>query len=215
MNGKLLAVEGISGAGKTTLAHKLVDILTSNGLKAVYNHGAFSFTDVGRTFKNYTRTTPELFSSSYYIADLVQNTLLNIKPLLQDGYIIVQDRYYDSIISYVLAGGIYTDQKIDIQPIVDLYLELDLLIEPDLFVWCHAPQQTIINRLSHSDSSELQHHRYINHPDFILLVQQQFQRLFEKKANTTVVLDTQDGAFVDTVYSQILHNIVLSQPLKK
>ncbi len=48
MKNNFIVFEGICGSGKTTLCNRLVDKLKLYGIDAVYNHGALTYTDIGR-----------------------------------------------------------------------------------------------------------------------------------------------------------------------
>lgn len=146
--GKLIVIEGISGSGKSTLANEMLAYMTSLGIDCVYNHGACTRTATGQQFKEITRDQPSLFSTSYYVADLVQDYLQYVQPLLNRGVTVIQDRYIHSIITYVKAySKVEHDTFLDISPVIECYLGLDLLAQPDMNILCYADLSVIQERL--------------------------------------------------------------------
>lgn len=179
--GKLIVLEGSCGTGKSTLAHYLKKSFESRGMKTIYNHGSLSFTEIGREFKKKTQSYPKIFSTSYYIADLIQLTVRFIRPWLEEGYVVIQDRYSDSIITFVNAFSKMNDINVEIEPVIDLYKELDLLETPDSIVWCYASVDLICKRL---DSMDIAHQKYLETPELIQLVQNELNELYKDKVHS-------------------------------
>lgn len=184
--GKLIVLEGVSGTGKSTIARAIKSYLESEGIKAIYNHGALTYTDIGRQFKKQIKNYPHFMSSAYYIADLVQVTVKYIKPWLQQGYYVIQDRYSDSITSFVRGIGRLTGSDVDVQPVIRLYQDLGLIEKPDILIFCRAPFEVIQERLSRDDTS---HDKYLAHPELIQYVQQEFSNLI-RQYKDPIILDT-------------------------
>lgn len=183
--GKLIVLEGSCGTGKSTLAHDLKTLLESQGIKVIYSHGALSLTKIGRGFKKTTQFYPELFATSYYIADLVQLTLRFIKPWLDAGYVVIQDRYSDSILSYVRAYASLNGVRVDLKQIINLYEELGLLEIPNSIVWCYASEDVIFKRLN---SKDVAHRKYFSSPELIRSVQDEFAKLYENRVRNGEVI---------------------------
>ena len=179
--GKLLVVEGICGSGKSTTANRIVSLLQEKGYKSVYNHGACTYSEEGQQFKKIIRGYPEFLSTNFYIADIVQDTIRTLKPYLEDGYIVVQDRYFDSINSYVSAIGKINGFEVNINPIIESFITLGLLIKPDLTIWCRANCDEILRRLSSSDDFEIQHQKYVQDPSLVSALEQEYALLFAQR----------------------------------
>lgn len=186
--GKFIVLEGICGAGKSTAAEQLEKLMNNRGLKTVYNHGACTYTDTGQSFKAMVRAYPDLFATSYYVADLVQNTVRQIIPWLEAGYTVIQDRYVDSITSYIRAFHGGEQISLDIKPVIDLYTEMGLLINPDLNILCHAPSDVILSRLESSDASEIQRRTYSANPLMIEIVQRELMKLADERSSKEAVI---------------------------
>ncbi len=97
----LIAIEGIDGAGKTTIVKYLVEELRRRGYDVV------SFkepTDLYRDkIKNAKNPEEELI---LFIKDREYDVENNVKPALERGKIVIMDRYYYSTIAYQGAKGI-------------------------------------------------------------------------------------------------------------
>jgi len=178
--GKLIVFEGVCGVGKTTVARQLIDRLSAMGLQSIYNHGACTYTELGRRFHQLTEDMSVPFSTAFYLADLVQDTVRQIKPWLERGLYVIQDRYADSIIAYRRAWGRQSGESMDPSPVIDLYTELDLLEVPELTVWFQAPRQVLLGRLAVARPTSV-HKRYLEDPVFLDLVQEEFERLTRAK----------------------------------
>lgn len=130
-NNKFIVLEGICCSGKTTFSNKLLEKMTPLGLKGVYNHGAMTYTTLGREFYNTTSKMDTSISAVYYFVDLIINTRDFIKPTLQhEDVVIVQDRYFDSITTYTNAYGIYLNKDCNIYRVADVLLEEQYLVPP-------------------------------------------------------------------------------------
>lgn len=201
--GKLIVLEGSCGTGKSTLAHDLKTRFESQGMKAIYGHGALSLTEIGRDFKKATQFYPEFLSTSYYIADLVQLTSRCIKPWLDAGYVVIQDRYSDSIVSYVRAYANLNSVNADLGQIIDLYEELGLLETPDSIVWCYASEEIIFNRL---DSRDVAHHKYFSNPELIKSVQNEFAKLYEHRVRNgeVILFETDKERNTESIIEKLL-----------
>ncbi len=103
--GLLVAIEGIDGAGKTTLAKGIVSSLRAHGLKADY-----TMEPTRELIGNLIRSLPNEYRDGriealLYAADRLYHYESYIKPRLENGVIVVVDRYIHSSIAYQGALG--------------------------------------------------------------------------------------------------------------
>ena len=129
--GRLIAFEGIDGAGKTTQAKRLVDRIRAAGRTARYTkeptdgpHGAAL-----RASATTGRLEPEQ-ELALFLADRREHVRDELEPALDRGEIVVVDRYYLSTAAYQGARGldpsaILRDNEA-FAPIPDLCVLLDL-----------------------------------------------------------------------------------------
>jgi len=104
----LVVFEGIDGSGKTSLSECVMSRLIGKG----YNVSWFKNpTDmkwghaIRKIFENGIRLHPEVESEMFRL-DRVENVEDQIKPALDDGNIVLQDRYYFSTAAYQGAAGL-------------------------------------------------------------------------------------------------------------
>ncbi len=106
--GKLIAVEGIDGSGKTTQSFMLVDGLIKNGFKAVYTTEPTyeRVGDILRLHVSRMKIRMPVYEALLFSADRFEHITKFIKPKIESGAIIVSDRYIYSTIAYQGAAGL-------------------------------------------------------------------------------------------------------------
>jgi len=106
--GRLIVIEGIDGAGKTTQAKTLVRRLRRRGYACRYlrepTRGRWG-REIKRLALKAGSLTPEE-ELQLFLIDRRENVARNIRPALRAGRIVVLDRYYFSTIAYQGAKGI-------------------------------------------------------------------------------------------------------------
>lgn len=107
--GQLITFEGGEGAGKTTLISQVAESLEKND-KAVVITREPGGSDLGISIRNWllekdskVKISP-LAELMLFLADRVQHIQEVIQPALDDGKIILCDRFHDSTIAYQGAG---------------------------------------------------------------------------------------------------------------
>lgn len=134
--GLLVVVEGIDGAGKTTLAQTMADQLRSAGV-CVSMGKEPTQGQWGRKLRESAsagRMTPadELH---YLLADRREHVANVIAPALARGEVVILDRYFPSMVAYQGAAGLAVDELLlanDFAPRPDVLLLLDLTPEQGL-----------------------------------------------------------------------------------
>ena len=129
MNGRLIVFEGLDCSGKTST---IEEIIRTNS-NYVYNKGVGSNTFLGRNALRF----PCTFS---FFSELIYNMLFRVKPLLEAGKTVLQDRYDISISSYLpLADKWYN------QAFIKFFERF--LIKPDAVVYLYLPLEERVKRL--------------------------------------------------------------------
>jgi len=107
--GLLICIEGLDKSGKTTQSRLLVESLRNKGFDAVYTTEP-SNGEIGRFIRRYILQRRERVSISVeallFAADRIDHVEREIKPLLNDGKIVVSDRYVYSSLAYQGAAGL-------------------------------------------------------------------------------------------------------------
>ena len=184
-----VVLEGICCSGKTTTSRTLGEKITELGFQVVYNHGALTYTELGREFKDITVEKDFPITTLYYFVDLLVNTQNFIKPHLSTpNTIVIQDRYYDAITTYIKAYGDYCGRDCEIYHIPDVLIQENYLIKPTVIIFCIPPFEVIIKRMKESKTTTV-HDYYRQHPRFLKMVYDEL----EKKANDcsgSIIIDT-------------------------
>ncbi len=135
--GFFIAIDGIDGAGNTTHSRLLVEWLQSLGLKAVYTMEP-SDSDVGLLIRtrilSKKREADPRELALLFAADRIRHSL-EIGRLVEEGYIVVSDRYVESSIAYQSAQGVPLDWILEINKYArkpDLQIILD--VEPEIAI---------------------------------------------------------------------------------
>ncbi len=132
--GLLIAVEGIDGAGKTTVAATLAQWCGERGLLCGLSKEPTSL-EWGRKLRESASagrlTLPE--EMEMFQKDREQHVRDSIQPALDEGAIMILDRYYWSTAAYQGARGADVDEVVEYNeatfPVPDLVLLLDLPVE--------------------------------------------------------------------------------------
>jgi dTMP kinase len=131
--GLLIAFEGIDGAGKTTQAQKLKDYLVRKGQDVVVFKEPTTSSTWGRKIASMGKTGRHLTAeeeSKHFLEDRRYDVDKNIRPALQQGKIVIMDRYYYSSMAYQGAKGMKTsiiEKANSFAPKPDLVLLLNIL----------------------------------------------------------------------------------------
>ncbi len=112
MKGKLIAFEGIDGVGKTTQAKLLLEYLETRDYPVKYIKDP-SKGPYGEKIRQLAQSNKRLDPEEEYhlfMKDRQENVRDHILPSLNQGTIVIMDRYYYSTIAYQGALGLSTDR---------------------------------------------------------------------------------------------------------
>ena len=139
-----ITFEGIDGCGKTTQLDKAYDFLTASGL-TVYKLREPGSTRVAEKIReillgkgNTLSDTTELLLYEAARSDIVEK---EIRPLLNDGHIVLCDRFYDSTTAYQGYG-----RKLDIDMVKKLHRVAVGDLVPDLTYLFDLDLKTALTR---------------------------------------------------------------------
>jgi dTMP kinase len=105
--GLFIALEGIDGSGTTTHTKLLNKWLRKKGFEVVETHEPTN-ERIGRLIREILRdtTVSPAIDALLFAADRIDNTLNKIQPALDQGKIVITDRYVESSIAYQCSSGL-------------------------------------------------------------------------------------------------------------
>jgi len=144
--GVFICIEGLDASGKTTHAHRLVRNLRRKGFDAVYTTEP-SRGEIGRFIRTYIlqrkRRVPSVVEALLFAVDRVDHVEKEIKPALENGKIVVSDRYVYSSLAYQGAAGL------DLKWIEEINR---LTLPPDLAIYIDVPPEAVVKRIRRKKS---------------------------------------------------------------
>lgn len=138
-SGKLIAVEGLDGSGKSTQIHLVKRWLELEGYRVFFTQWNSSAlvkraTTRGKTQRLLTPTTFSLIHATDF-ADRYERQIL---PLLRAGYIVLADRYIFTAFARDVVRGV------DQEWVSQLY---SFAVHPDITFYFRVPLETSLNRI--------------------------------------------------------------------
>ena len=155
MIGVLVNLEGIDGCGKSTQSKLLLEKLEGEGEKVIIlkeptkrPHGQKLWDVLHGKRKATNEEILELF-----VLDRIQHVEEKIQPALDDGTVILMDRYYYSSMAYQVAGGI------DVEEIREKHV---FAPNPDVVLIFDLPVSVALERVKgHSDADEFEKEEHL------------------------------------------------------
>jgi dTMP kinase len=145
LTGALIALEGIEGSGKSTIAQRLVQKMGKAGMRAVLTREPGG-TAIGEQIREILlrQSSSSMLATTemlLFAAARAQHVGELIRPALAEGFIVVTDRFSDSSLAYQWGARGLEKRA------VDLALELATNgLEPDLKVLLDLPVETALRR---------------------------------------------------------------------
>ncbi len=139
LSGKLYVLEGIDHVGKTTLINKLVNKLNNEGITcSTYSFPGKEKGTLGNIVydmhhhqsKYFSETLNNISLQMLHVASHIDNIIRRIIPDLQNGKIVILDRFYWSTYAYGLAADI--DKQM-----------MDSIIAPEIKLLSNLPLQQV------------------------------------------------------------------------
>lgn len=209
----LISLEGIDGAGKTTQSSMLVNKLTDEGFNVICVRLPSKDTDITCEIREIvckSRSSGEGMLTetevALMLATFIETTEKDIKPSLEQGKIVVCDRYYDSTLVYQGRLGGADKSMIEktfkdwlgIKP--DLTLLLDITIDNS--------RNRVRSRGGHIDKFEAMS------DDVITQMRSDFIALAEKNIDRFSIIDA-NIVDQDQIHNAILATVKSSNAWKK
>ncbi len=154
--GKLFTFCGLDGCGKTTMLNRLKADLEKENYKVAVTKQPTDFVRNSKIFRTYM-DSPDHYAYDYRslsllaASDRLQHTSKAIVPMMDDGKIVLSDRYFYSCLANLMARGYREDKWI--------YEVAQSLIEPDAAFFFDLPVADAVNRVR---SRPAERNRYID-----------------------------------------------------
>ena len=137
MKGLFITFEGCEGSGKTSLINRLVAYLETKGIKVYKTRepgGSKIAEDIRNVILDVNNTNMDSITEALlYAASRRQHLVEKVIPYVEDGYVVICDRYLDSSLAYQgHARGIGIDKVYDINVAATNGMMPDLTIYIDL-----------------------------------------------------------------------------------
>ncbi|MFA5879693.1 MAG: dTMP kinase [Candidatus Margulisiibacteriota bacterium] len=138
-SGKLIAVEGLDGSGKSTQVYLLKRWLEDQNLKVFFTEWNSSLIVKKATSKGKKRQllTPTTFSL-IHATDFADRYERQVLPLLKGGYIVLADRYFYTAYVRDITRGCHKNW------VKNLY---NFAVPPDLTFYFKVPLEVALNRI--------------------------------------------------------------------
>lgn len=126
MAGLFISFEGGEGSGKSTAINLIKDKLTEKGLKVIVTRepGGVSVSEqIRKVILDINNQMSKETEALLYAASRTEHLYRKVIPLVNDGYIVISDRYIDSSLAYQgYARGIGIEKVLEINMFAKEYL---------------------------------------------------------------------------------------------
>ncbi|MBO3762816.1 MAG: dTMP kinase [Thermoproteota archaeon] len=146
--GKIIAIEGIDGSGKTTVSTEIYSFLSSKGVPIYYSFEP-TYTKIGSIIHRFLRGEIPLDSHSQallFAADRLEHLSREIIPYIKQGKNVILDRYVHS--SYAYQGALLNDLKW-------IMTINKFALAPDLAIYIDVPPSVAIRRIRKKGRSNI------------------------------------------------------------
>ncbi len=188
MRGKFITFEGIDGSGKSTQLRMLASELRVRGLDVVTTMEPGG-TPLGRRLREAFLETEEnvspLAELLLFAADRAQHINLLIKPYLEQGRIVISDRYADATFAYQGAGRGFAEEKVN--QVIQIATDG---LKPDLTLFFDISVDKAISRTnSRSDSETVKNRMDAETVEFYERVRSAYLKIAETENERFRVID--------------------------
>lgn len=197
--GLFISIEGPDGSGKTTIAKMVVDKLNNEGYKTLYTREpggvkiAENIRDIILDVKN--TNLDARCEALLYAASRRQHLVEKVIPALNDGYIVISDRFVDSSLAYQgYARGIGIDEvySINMFAIDKSWPDLTILLDISPSVGLKRIMENRQNEINRLDLEDINFHNKVH---------QGYEIIKEKYKDRITLVDANKS--VDEVFNQV------------
>ena len=197
MKGLFITFEGIEGCGKSTQAKLLAEYLRNQG-KVVFltrEPGGPKISEQIREILLSTKNNEMLPETEVllYMASRSQHTGEWIIPALEQGKIVISDRYYDSTLAYQGAA-----RRIERKLIDSITKFATFGLKPDITFLVDLPAEEGLSRISYKNADRLEKESL----EFHRKVRKGFFEIAKIEKNRYIIIDGRDS--VEKIHKEIV-----------
>jgi dTMP kinase len=205
LSGKFITFEGIDGSGKSTQARLLAGELRLKGYNVLTTCEPGG-TPLGRrlreAFLETEETVAPLAELLLFAADRAQHVEFLVKPALEEGKIVISDRFADATVAYQGTGRGFPEKTIN--QIVNLATGG---LKPDLTLFFDLPiEKAILRAKSRDDNETVRNRMDAETTDFYKRVREAYLRIAEKEPKRFRIVEA-DGA-VDEIRARVMEIVM-------
>jgi len=201
MTGAFITFEGGDGAGKTTQIEKLRGWLERQGHTVVVTREPGG-TDIGVELRNIVLHHRGFLApraeAMLYAADRAHHIHTVVRPALERGEVVVQDRYFDSSVAYQGAGRVLSEDEVR-----DLSLWATESLIPQLTVVLDIPSD--IARQRRDSDNRVFDRLEAEADDFHERVRQAYHRLADAEPDRFLMIDGQRP--IDDIHAEVVSRV--------
>jgi dTMP kinase len=199
--GKFITFEGIDGSGKSTQLRMLAGHLRQKGVDIVATHEPGG-TPLGSRLRAAFLETEEVVAPVsellLFAADRAQHVELLIKPSLQQGRIVISDRYADATFAYQGAGRGFDESMVN-----EVIALATGGLKPYLTLFFDINVDTAIRRMNeHKGEERVQNRMDLETKEFYDRVRKAYLGIAEREPDRFKVLDANGS--IDEVQKVVL-----------
>ena len=138
IGGLFIALEGIDGSGTTTHTRLLGKWLANKGWEVMQTHEPTNYR-IGRLLREILRdaAVPPAVDALLFAADRVDHTIRRIQPALDQGKIVITDRYIESSVAYQSSSGLQKEWVLALN---------QFALQPNLTILLDIPPEVALRR---------------------------------------------------------------------
>lgn len=202
MKGKFITLEGPDGSGKTTVSKIVFEQLTAEGYKVLLTREPGGI-DISEQIRGIILDTKNVTMDArtealLYAAARRQHLVEKVQPALDEGYIVICDRFVDSSLVYQGVG-----RKIGIDEVYQINLFAIGDIKPDATIFFDVPYEVGLARINNGE--RVADRLDLETNDFHKDVYNGYMTICDKFADRITKIDASKE--IDDVVSQVLNVI--------
>ena len=203
MKGKFITLEGPDGSGKTTVSKIVVEQLQMEGYKVLLTRepGGIDIAEQIRKIILDTNNIIQCVSQNVDAAARRQHLVEKVAPALNDGYIVICDRFVDSSLVYQGVG-----RKIGIEEVYQINQFAIGNIKPDATIFFDLPYEVGLARINNGE--RVADRLDLESDDFHKDVYNGYMTICEKYAERITKIDA--SKTIDEVVAQVI-NVIKSK----